>query len=163
MEQLAQDPPKKHWQKCIVQGGTKGPIAVEGAAVRVVMVEGALPGRAEWLVIRRPIGKSTLEAWKYFRCNAARRTALKTLARLTAWLWPVETVIEEFKGELGLDHHKVRNWKGWLCHTEMTMLSHQFLVEPRVEMAAQVPALTVSQVRHLPQSSCQNGSLMRPV
>lgn len=151
VEHLAQALPKRRWQKYIVHEGTKGPVAVEVAALRVVMVEDGLPGRAEWLVIRRPIGKGTLDAWKFFRCNAPKRTSLKTLARLTVWRWPVETVIEECKGELGLDHYEVRNWTGWHHHTAMTMLSHQFLVELRVEMDADAPALTVSQVRKLLQ------------
>jgi len=151
VEHLAQALPKKHWQPFIVHEGTKGPIAVEVAALRVVMVDDALPGRAEWLVIRRPIGKGTPAGWKFFRCNAPKRTALKTLARLTAWRWPVETVIEECKGELGLDHYEVRNWTGWHHHTAMTMLSHHFLVELRVEMEADAPALTVSQVRKMLQ------------
>jgi SRSO17 transposase len=151
VDQLAQAWPKKRWQSFIVHEGTKGPIAVQVAAVRVVMVDDALPGRSEWLVIRRPLGESPLKTWKFFRCNAPRRTSLKTLARLTAWRWPVETVIEECKGELGLDHYEVRNWTGWHHHTAMTMLSHHFLVELRVEMEAQAPALTVSQVRTLLQ------------
>jgi SRSO17 transposase len=151
IDQLAQALPKTHWHPFIVHEGTKGPLAVEVAAVRVVMVADALPGRSEWLVIRRPLGHCPLKTWKFFRCNAPRRTSLKTLARLTAWRWPVETVIEECKGELGLDHYEVRNWKGWHHHTALTMLSHQFLVELRVEMEAEAPALTISQVRKLLQ------------
>jgi SRSO17 transposase len=151
VDQFAQALPKKRWQPVIVHEGTKGPIAVEVAAVRVVMVDDALPGRSEWLVIRRPLGPSPLKTWKFFRCNAPRRTSFRTLARLTAWRWPVETVIEECKSELGLDHYEVRNWKGWHHHTAMTMLSHQLLVELRVEMEAKAPALTVSQVRMLLQ------------
>jgi SRSO17 transposase len=152
VDQLAPALPQRRWKPFIVHEGTKGPIAVEVAAVRVVMVADALPGRSEWLVIRRPLGQHPLKTWKFFRCNAPKRTSLKTLARLTAWRWPVETVIEECKGELGLDDYEVRNWTGWHHHTALTMLSHQFLVELRVEMEAESPALTVSQVRKLLQA-----------
>jgi hypothetical protein len=73
------------------------------------------------------------------------------LARLTAWRWPVETVIEECKSELGLDHYEVRGWASWHPHTAMTLLSHHFLVELRIEMGADAPALTALQVRKLMQ------------
>ncbi len=151
VEHLAQALPHKHWQRYIVHEGTKGPLAIEIAARRVVMVEDGLPGRTEWLVIRRPLGKSAPDSWKYYRSNAPKRTALKTLARLTAWRWPIETVIEECKDELGFDQYEVRGWLGWHHHTTMTMLSHHFLVELRVEMADDAPALTVSQARKLLQ------------
>jgi hypothetical protein len=108
VEHLARALPKKHWQRYVVHEGTKAPMAIEVAAVRVVMVEDGLPGRDEWLVFRRPLGPRTLDAWKFYRCNAPQPTSRKTLARLTAWRWPVETVIEECKSELGLDHYEVR-------------------------------------------------------
>jgi SRSO17 transposase len=151
VEQLAHQLPKREWQRCIIHEGTKGPMEVEIAAVRVVMVAEGLPGRSEWLVIRRPADPNSEAPWKYYRSNAPKQTAFKTLARLTAWRWPVETTIEECKGELGLDHYEVRGWIGWHHHTTMTMLSHHFLVKLRVELGAEAPALTVSQVRKLLQ------------
>jgi len=151
VDQLARALPRKQWQRCVIHEGTKGPMVVEIAAVRVVTVADGLPGREEWLVIRRPVGKHSTTAWKYYRCNAPKQTPFKTLARLTGWRWPVETTIEECKGELGLDHYEVRGWVGWHHHTTMTLLAHHFLVRLRVEMGADAPALTVSQVRQLLQ------------
>lgn len=115
------------------------------------MVQDGLPGRAEWLIIRRPVGATSTTAWKYYRCNAPKDLPFKTLAQMTAWRWPVERVIEECKGELGFDHYEVRGWVGWHHHTTMTMLSHHFLVQLRVKMGAEAPALTVAQVRQLLQ------------
>ncbi|MCK6557969.1 hypothetical protein L6R21_02120, partial [bacterium] len=80
-----------------------------------------------------------------------QKTARDKLATLTAWRWPIESTIEECKGELGMDHYEVRNWRGWHHHLTMTMLSHHFLVRMRVEMGDEAPALTVSQARHLLQ------------
>jgi SRSO17 transposase len=151
VDALARQLPGKQWQRCLIHEGTKGPMVVEIAAVRVVMVQDGLPGRAEWLVIRRPADPDSPTPWKYYRCNAPKQTPFKTLARLTAWRWPVETTIEECKDELGLDHYEVRGWVGWHHHTTMTMLSHHFLVQLRVELGAEAPALTVSQVRKLLQ------------
>jgi hypothetical protein len=139
--------PRKQWQRCLIHEGTKGPMEVEMAAVRVVRVQDGRPGRSEWLVIRRPIGTDSTTPWKYDRCNAPKPTPFKTLARLTAWRWPIETTIEECKEELGFDHYEVRGWVGWHHHTTMTLLSHHFLVQLRVELGAEAPALTVSQAR----------------
>src|SRR5713101_8498214 len=115
------------------------------------MAEEEMPGRDEWLVVRRPVGELDPKRWKFYRSNAPADTPLTTLARMTAWRWPVESVIEECKSELGLDHYEVRGWIGWHHHTTMTMLSHHVLVKLRVEMGAEAPALTVSQVRRLRQ------------
>ena len=139
------------WQPFIIHEGTKGPLAVEIAAVRVSIAENGLPARDEWLVVRRPLGERAVKSWKFYRANAPADTALKTLARLTAWRWPVESVIEECKDELGLDHYEVRGWIGWHHHTTMTLLAHSFLVRLRVKMGAQAPALTVAPARRLLQ------------
>jgi SRSO17 transposase len=140
-----------HWQRFIIHEGSKGPLEVEILARRVVMAAEELPGREEWLVVRRPVADLIVKHWKFYRSNASAGTPLTTLARMTAWRWPVESVIEECKGELGLDHYEVRGWVGWHHHTTLTLLAHHFLVRLRVKMGAQAPALTVSQVRRLLQ------------
>ena len=138
------------WQRFIIHEGSKGPIQVEIAIQRVVMANEDLPGRDEWLVLRRALG-APLKDWKFYRSNAPAVISPKTLAGMTAWRWPVETVIEESKGELGLDHYEVRGWVGWHHHTTMTLLAHHFLVRLRVNRGIVAPALTVSQVRKLLQ------------
>lgn len=151
VDQLAAALPPKAWQAFIIHEGSKGPLGVEVTAVRVVMAEDDLPGREEWLVIRRASSRQPMKQWKFYRSNAPALTALTTLARMTAWRWPVETVIEECKGELGFDHYEVRGWRGWHHHTTLTMLAHHFLVQLRVEMGVEAPALTVAQARRLLQ------------
>ncbi|HEX9596031.1 MAG TPA: IS701 family transposase [Anaerolineales bacterium] len=139
------------WQRFIIHEGSKGPLEVEIAVRRVVMADEELPGRDEWLVVRRPIGQMDPKYWKFFRSNTPADTPLTTLARMTAWRWPVESVIEECKGELGLDHYEVRGWVGWHHHTTMTLLAHHFLMRLRVNRGIEAPALTVAQVRKLLQ------------
>ncbi len=139
------------WQRFIIHEGSKGPLEVEIAVRRVVMAEEEMPGRDEWLVVRRPVGELDPKRWKFYRSNAPADTPLTTLARMTAWRWPVESVIEECKSELGLDHYEVRGWIGWHHHTTMTLLAHLFLVRLRVNRGIDAPALTVAQVRKLLQ------------
>ena len=151
VDDLAAAWPRSAWHTFIIHEGSKGPVQVEIAAVRVVMAEDDLPGRDEWLIVRRRHTPQPRAEWKFYRSNAPANVSLKTLARLTAWRWPVETVIEECKGELGLDQYEVRSWRGWHHHTTLTLLSHHFLVRLRVQMGHDAPALTVSQVRRLLQ------------
>jgi len=157
VDKLAQQLRPADWQRFSIHEGTKGPLEVEIAVLRVVMADEEMPGRDEWLVLRRAIG-APLKQWKFYRSNAAANVPLTTLARMTAWRWPVETVIEECKGELGLDHYEVRGWIGWHHHrnaplrgTTMTLLAHHFLVRLRVNRGITAPALTVAQVRKLLQ------------
>jgi SRSO17 transposase len=149
VDELALSMQARHWRRVIVHEGTKGPIFAEIAIVREVFSEDAMPAREEWLVIRRQSQTQPLSEWKFYRCNAPRKTSWEKLATLTAWRWPIESAIEECKSELGMDHYEVRNWRGWHHHMTMTLLSHHFLVRCRVELGETAPALTVSQVRQL--------------
>lgn len=151
VDQLAPTLDDARWRRLIVHEGTKGPLEVEIAFVRVVFTENGLPARKEWLVVRRKSSKQPLSDWKFYRCNAPQKTAWKKLARLTAWRWPIETTIEECKSHLGMDQYEVRNWRGWHHHMTLTMLSHHFLVRLRVKFGDDAPALTVSQLRQLMQ------------
>jgi hypothetical protein len=168
VDELAQQLRPADWQRFIIHEGTKGPQEVEtlapdasaGVAVQRVVpraparsagvADEEMPGRTEWLVLRRAIGAS-LANWKFYRSNAPTDMPRTTLARMTAWRWPVETVIEVCKGELGLDYYEVRGWIGWHHHTTMTLLAHHFLVRLRVNRGIAAPALTVAQVRKLLQ------------
>jgi SRSO17 transposase len=150
VDELARQLRPADWQRFIIHEGSKGPVEVEIAIQRLVMAAEELPGRDEWLVLRRAVG-APLAEWKFYRSNAPADMPPKTLAGMTAWRWPVETVIEESKGELGLDHYEVRGWVGWHHHTTMTLLAHHFLVRLRVKRGIVAPALTVSQVRKLLQ------------
>lgn len=150
-DEVAQKLPPHCWQKVIIHEGTKGPQQVEIACLRCVFSEDALPGREEWLILRRKSAQQALKEWKFYRSDAPKKTCWKKLARRTAWRWPVETTIEECKSELGMDHYEVRNWLGWHHHMTLTMLSHHFLVRMRAKLEEQAPALTVQQMRRILQ------------
>ncbi len=147
VDAIAKELKEKQWHRFTLQEGTKGPLVADIAAIRATVVEDGLPGREEWFVFRRSVGRKPV--LKIYRCNAPADTPLETLARLTSMRWPVELTNEECKTELGMDHYEVRSWTGWHHHLTMTMLSHHFLVKLRVEMGHQAPALTVAQVRKL--------------
>ena len=151
VEDVAQSLAANQWHSVIIHEGSKGPLGVEIACVRVVTKSQGLPDRNEWLILRRATAQQPVDEWKFYRCNAPCTTSWKRLARLTAWRWPIETTLEECKEVLGMDQYEVRSWRGWHHHLTMTLLSHHFLVSLRVKLGAAAPALTVAQVRKLLQ------------
>lgn len=52
------------------------------------------------------------ERW-LFVSNAPRHRPLEELVRAASRRHLVEEAFENAKGEVGLDHHEVRAWRGW--------------------------------------------------
>ena len=78
--------------------------------------------------------------------------------------WPIETIFEEAKGEVGMDHYEMRSWIGWHHHGSAVPNHHMllvslaqrpapfqghFLVRLRIRFQEQAPGLTLYQVRIL--------------
>ncbi|HEV2123586.1 MAG TPA: IS701 family transposase [Chloroflexota bacterium] len=103
--------------------GTQGPLLARFAALRVRAAEGprvegqALPGEGVlWLVCEwRNTGEK-----KYYLCNHAPNTTLKTLARHIKARWICEQAHEQLKNQLGLDHLECRNWQALHHHALLT-------------------------------------------
>lgn len=70
------------------------------------------------------------------------------LVRLSGMRWPVESAIEEGKGEVEMDHDETRTWRGWHHHMTQTFLAHHFLVWMRLKFK-KTPAMTTAQARGL--------------
>jgi hypothetical protein len=103
---------------------------VELAFVRVTPVRDQLPGPRCWAIFRRSLGSQP--ETKYYLCNAPADYPQTELARLTGMRWPIETALEEAKGEVGLDHFETRTWQGWHHHMLHSFLAHLFLMRLRL-------------------------------
>jgi len=110
--------------------GSKGPVVAEFASMRATSVRDGLPGPRVWVIFRRSLGIEPEE--KYFFSNAPTTCSLTTFARVSGLRWPVETALEEGKGEVGMDHYETRTWPGWHGHMAHTFLAHLFLIRLRV-------------------------------
>ena len=110
--------------------GTQRPLRARFAATRVKAVEGprvegkALPGEEVlWLVCDwRNTGEK-----KYYLCNHAPNTSLKTLARHIKARWSCEQAHEQLKNQLGLDHLGCRSWRALHHHALLLMIAFCFL------------------------------------
>ena len=129
VDQLAARVPADEWRAWTIKEGAKGPLVAEFAFRRAVAVRDDLPGPEVWVVLRRRPGDPS--ATKVYLSSAPADAPAETLVWLSGMRWPVESAIQESKGELGLDHYEVRGWRGWHHHTTMTVLAHHFLVRLR--------------------------------
>ena len=132
VREIAAQLPKSQWQRLTIHEGSKGPVVAEFAFLRVTTVRNRLPGPRVWLVIRR-----SLEAqpeMKYYLCNAPATYAPQRLAEQSGQRWPIETVLEEAKGEVGMDHYETRTWRGWHHQMAQTFLAHHFLMHVRLQL-----------------------------
>jgi hypothetical protein len=106
-----------------------------------------LPGPDLWLIIRQNLDDPT--ELKFYFSNAPLDTPIADFIRLSGMRWPIETIFEEAKGEVGFDHYEMRSWLGWHHHMLFVTLAHHFLVRLRIRFRHLAPALTVYQVRML--------------
>ncbi len=139
--------PKSAWTRATIKEGSKGPIVCDCAFLRVVEARDGLPGPDLWLVIRRNLDDPTVV--KFYFSNAPCTTPLTEFVRLSGLRWPIETIFEEGKGEVGFDHYETRSWLGWHHHMLLVTLAHFFLVHLRLLFFEQAPALTIYQIRLL--------------
>jgi len=149
VNQLVKKIQKQVWVRAVIKEGSQGPIVRDFAFLRVTESRGGLPAAELWLIIRRNLDDpSEIE---YYFSNAPTNTplALREFVRISRMRWPIETIFEEAKGEVGMDHYEMRSWLGWHHHMLLVSLAHHFLVRLRIRFQEQAPALTIYQVRFL--------------
>jgi len=130
MRELAMRLPKSAWTRWTIKEGSKGPLVAEFAFLRVTTVRDRLPGPRLWAIFRRRPGPQP--EFKFYLSNAPTTCPQRELVRLSGLRWPVETALEEGKGEVGMDHYETRSWWGWHHHMTHTFLAHLFLMRLRL-------------------------------
>ena len=147
VKELAAGIPKEGWTRATIKEGSKGPIVCDFAFLRLIESRGNLPGPEVWLIIRRNLEDPSII--KYYFSNAPADIQVIEFVRISGMRWPIESIFEEAKGEVGFDHYEMRSWLGWHHHMLLVSLAHHFLVRLRIRFQNQAPALTVYQVRLL--------------
>lgn len=147
VKQLVKKIQKQDWVQAVIKEGSKGPIVCDFAFLRVTESRGGLPAAELWLIIRRNLEDPS--EIKYFFSNAPLNTPLEEFVRISGMRWPIETIFEEAKGEVGMDHYEMRSWLGWHHHMLLVSLAHHFLVRLKIQFQEQAPAFTIYQVRIL--------------
>jgi SRSO17 transposase len=105
------------WRRLSAGSGAKGERLYDW--VKLPLNPPLQQGFSRWLLVRRPIGDpNELAAYVVF---APEDTPLKELAEVAGSRWRIEVALEEAKGEVGLDHYEVRNWRGWYRHITLAL------------------------------------------
>jgi hypothetical protein len=107
-----------------VRDGQKGPIEVIATAHRVQTRRRGKP-RVETLLAIEALGSD--ERW-FFLSNAPLHTPLEEMVSAASRRHLIEEAFENAKGEVGLDHHEVRAWRGWHHHMTASLMALWFLV-----------------------------------
>lgn len=147
VDSLVSTLPKEAWIRASIKEGSQGPLICDFAFLRLTEARANLPGPEVWLIIRRNLEDPTV--LKFYFSNAPAETPLSEFVRISGMRWPIETLFEENKGEIGLDHYETRSWLGWHHHMLLVTLAHHFLVRLRLYLHEKSPALTIYQVRLL--------------
>lgn len=133
MRDLVKLVPGGQWQRRKIKEGSKGPLVAEFACMRVTPIRDELPGQRCWAIFRRTLGSQP--EVKFFVSNAPATCSLPDFVRVSGLRWPIETGLEEAKGEVGMDHYETRTWRGWHHHMTLSILAHLFLV--RLQLVSQ--------------------------
>jgi SRSO17 transposase len=118
--------PKRAWQRLSAGDGAKGPRLYDWACVSY---RGGAPGFQCALLVRRSIATPT--ELTFYLTHAPEGTTLAELVRVAGTRWAIESLFEQAKGEVGLDHYEVRSWIGWYRHVTLAMFALAYLAAVR--------------------------------
>lgn len=115
------------WEKFHIKNTAKGPMVWEAKATRFYLKRDGLPTRPHWLIIARNAAHP--DEVKYFVSNASEGTPLEVLLHVAFSRWHVERCFEDQKGEIGLSHFEVRNYRSLRRHLIISAVSFLFLAQ----------------------------------
>ena len=126
LRELAAQLPKSAWTRHRIKEGSKGPLVADFAFLRATTVRAGLPGPRVWVIFRRSCGKEP--ELKFYLSNAPTTCPRTEFIQVSGLRWPIETALEEGKGQVGMDHYETRSWVCWHHHMAHTFMAHLFLV-----------------------------------
>jgi SRSO17 transposase len=115
--------PERRWERLCFRIGEKGLIWYEWLALRVTMPNDAIG--EQWLLIQRT--HHDKPAYTFWLSNAPAQTPMVELAGVALSRHPIERLLEEAKGEVGMADYEVRHWHGWHRHMTLVLLAHTWL------------------------------------
>src|SRR5258708_2621485 len=111
------------WRQLALGLGEKGPNFYHWTALRARPTTDEVG--EQWLLIRRSLSDSN--DLTYYVSNAPADTPLETLVAIASSRWRVEQLLEEAKGDAGMDDYEVRYWHSWYRHITLSMVAHTWL------------------------------------
>jgi SRSO17 transposase len=120
---LVSELPEADWERLCFRIGEKGLIWYEWQAVRVTLAHDTIG--EQWLLIQRTLGEEP--GYTFWLSNTPVDTPIATLAAVALARHPLEHLLEEAKGQVGMADYEVRHWHGWHRHMTLVMMAHAWL------------------------------------
>jgi hypothetical protein len=134
-DQWAAAQPADRWQEFTVQDGQKGPIRVQAMMTRVRTRQDNRLGPEEGLIVIRHLeSDGSAPDVSYHLVWTPQEVSLEHGVRAHARRHQIEQMLEQGKGEAGLDHYEVRSYVGWHHHMTLSLLALWFLNLERLVM-----------------------------
>jgi SRSO17 transposase len=124
------------WALFHIKNTGNGPVVWEVRATRFVPREHQCPGQACWLLVARNVLDGEV---KYLLSNAPADIPLEVLLHVAFSRWHIERVFEDGKGEIGLDHFEVRQYRSIMRHLVLSMVSFLFLMRETQQLQKKRP------------------------
>jgi SRSO17 transposase len=115
--------PEADWERLCFRIGEKGLIWYEWLALRVTLANDTIG--EQWLLIQRTLGAAP--SYTFWLSNAPVDTLIADLAVVALSRHPIEHLLEEAKGQVGMADYEVRHWHGWHRHMALVMMAHTWL------------------------------------
>ena len=132
---------RQAWQRFHVKNDQGGAVVWEAKEAEFCLRKGnkylAVPSIAHRLITARNV--LTGET-KLFVSNAPPSVPLSTLLRVAFTRWAVERCFQDAKGELGMGHFEVRNYRSLMRHMILTAVSFLFLARALQKRRGEKPA-----------------------
>lgn len=137
------------WLGYHVKDTEKGPVVWEARATRFWPSHDGGCLEECWLVVARHVTTGEL---KYFLSNASAETPIETLLHVAFTRAEIEQLFGAAKGEIGLDHFEVRQYRSLMRHLTVSLASLLFLQEETTRLIKKLL------VEHLPGESRDRGA-----
>lgn len=139
---LAEALPDSAFKTIIWGRGSKGPLRIRVAAIRVLLgrdwQHGAPVRRSLWLLVRRKRDGSH----KVYFSNLGPDATPFEMVKIAYSRWAVEQSYQQLKDDLGFDHFEGRSWLGWSHHAALSAMAFTFLaLERRRSRSRQLPTI----------------------
>jgi SRSO17 transposase len=135
------------WQTLVYRRGSEGKLARQAQLVRVWLwkPDWQTPPQTLHLLISREVDGSAV---KYSLVYEPTGTPdlLMSLQRQMQRYW-VERAFQDSKEELGLHQNQTRSWPAWYHHVALTLMALHFMLDTRIEQAADLPLLSCSDIK----------------
>lgn len=138
--------PSDRWATIRWAEGSKGPLEIEAARVKVTVGEGGRPtDERGWLLFERRSNET-----KAYLVWGLDKLSLVEQVQVMRSRFPIEQSYQQMKEELGLDHFEGRSWRGWHHHVTMVGLAQGLLMRERRTAVSQGAATKGAKRQRLP-------------